>query len=261
MSGESNNATNKSSADGPLEEPSPTASDGAGSASTSIATDLYDIVAEVHLSGPELLLVPTLEATSDVTVTTENLTATTPCHLFISVAGESFDAFERALQHDHTVAEPTLVESHENRRVYRVRPVTDVELLAPRCPELDARIIDVQSSDGGWVVQMQLSNREALVSFRDYCLDSDVTFRVNQLGNANDWEGTDVVGLTEKQKQLLRIAYKYGYYEIPRRISQNELARELDISTSAISQRLRRDTEQLIGATLGVEKDCDSELS
>ncbi|WP_458210706.1 helix-turn-helix domain-containing protein [Haladaptatus sp. NG-SE-30] len=42
---------------------------------------------------------------------------------------------------------------------------------------------------------------------------------------------------------------------MPRRISQNELARKLDISTSAISQRLRRDTEQLIGSTLAVDKE------
>ncbi len=73
--------------------------------------------------------------------------------------------------------------------------------------------------------------------------------------NAADREEMDVVGLTEEQKQLLCMAFERGYYEIPRRISQNELAHKLDISTSAISQRLRRDTEQLIGSTLAVEKD------
>jgi predicted DNA binding protein len=264
MSGESNNATSRPPADGTLGDPSPTvAGDVGGGAGndTGVATELYDIVAEIHLSGPDLVLTPTLESTSDVTVRKEHLTGTMPQHLFVSVTGEEFDQFERALASDHTVADATLVEKYDGHRVYRVRSVTDVELLAPRCPELDARIHHVESSDGGWVVRMQLPGRDALVSFREYCLEHDVTFRVNQLGNADDREENDVVGLTEKQKRLLRMAYKCGYYEIPRHISQNELAHKLDISTSAISQRLRRDTEQLIGATLGVEKDDDSHSS
>ena len=253
MSGESNNATNQPHS-GSLTKLAPTVSN---NDETGIERQLYDIVAEVSLSGPDLLLSPTIKAVTDVTIETEHLTGTTPKHLFISVRGEEFDTFERELQQDHTVAEPVLVETYEGRRVYRLEPISTVELIAPRCPELDARILDVESGDGGWIVRMQIPTRQALVSFREYCLENDVTFRVNQLGNATDHEESDVVGLTEKQKQLLRMAFECGYYEIPRRISQNELAHELDISTSAISQRLRRDTEQLIGSTLAVEnKDC-----
>ena len=250
MSGESNNVTNQPHT-GSLTKPTPTVSN---NDETGIERQLYDIVAEVSLSGPDLLLSPTIKAVSDVTIETEHLTGTTPKQLFISVRGETFDAFERELQQDHTVAEPVLVETYDGRRVYRLEPVSTVELIAPRCPELDARILDVESGEGGWVVRMQIPTRQALVSFREYCLENNVTFRVNQLGNATDHKETDVVGLTEKQRQLLRMAFECGYYEIPRRISQNELAHELDISTSAISQRLRRDTEQLIGSTLTVEK-------
>ncbi len=250
MSGESNNVTNQLHS-GNLTKSTPTV---ASSEKAGIEQKLYDIVAEVSLSGPDLLLSPTIKAVSDVTIETEHLTGTTPKHLFISVRGEDFETFERELQQDYTVAEPVLVETYEGRRVYRLEPVSTVELIAPRCPELDARILDVESGDGGWVVRMQIPTRQALVSFREYCLENDVTFRVNQLGNATDHKETDVVGLTEKQKQLLRMAFECGYYEIPRRISQNELAHELDISTSAISQRLRRDTEQLIGSALAVTK-------
>lgn len=251
MSGESNNVTNQPPSDG-IAKPTPAVTDGDTSG---IERQLYDIVAEVSLSGSDLLLSSTLRATPDNTVRTEYMTGTTPKYLFISVFGETFDEFERALQRDHTVADPVLVETYDGRRVYRLEPISSVKLIAPRCPELDARILDVESNDGGWTVRMQIPTREALVAFREYCLENDVTFRVNQLGNAADREDMDVVGLTEKQKRLLRMAFECGYYEIPRRISQNELARKLDISTSAISQRLRRDTEQLIGSTLAVEKE------
>ncbi len=256
MSGEPNNATNQPQSPG-LAEPTPNVTDvsDASIESQSIERQLYDIVAEVSLSGPDLLLSSTIRAAPDVTIRTEHLTGTTPEQLFVSVCGEQFDTFEREIQQDHTVADPVLIETYDGRRVYRLESTSSVQLIAPRCPELDARILDVESNEDGWTVRMQIPTRDALVSFREYCLENDVTFRVNQLGNATNREETDVVGLTEKQKRLLRMAFECGYYEIPRRISQNELARELDISTSAISQRLRRDTEQLIGSTLAVEKE------
>ncbi|WP_458209789.1 helix-turn-helix domain-containing protein [Haladaptatus sp. NG-SE-30] len=251
MAEESNNAAEQPPSDG-LTELSPTATD---NNTPAIEQQLHEIVAEVSLSGADLLLSPTLKAAPENSVRTEYMTATTPRYLFISVVGDTFDKFERELQCDHTVADPVLVETYDGRRVYRLEPISDVKLIAPRHPDLNARILDVESSNGEWNVRMQLPNREALVSFREYCLINDVTFHVNQLANTADREEYDVVGLTESQKQLLRMAYERGYYEIPRRIAQDELARELDISTSAISQRLRRDTEQLIGSTFAVEKD------
>ncbi|WP_458210675.1 helix-turn-helix domain-containing protein [Haladaptatus sp. NG-SE-30] len=206
MSGESNNVTNQPPSDG-LTELTPTVSDGD---TPGIERQLYDIVAEVSLSGSDLLLSPTLRSVPDTTVRTEYVTGTTPEYLFISVFGESFEEFERALQRDHTVAELALVETYEGGRVYRLEPISSVKLIAPRCPELDARILDVESGDGGWNVRMQIPSREALVAFREYCLKNDVTFRVNQLGNAADREEIDIVGLTEKQKRLLRMAYECG---------------------------------------------------
>lgn len=62
--------------------------------------------------------------------------------------------------------------------------------------------------------------------------------------------GTTVV--TQKQRTVLARAWEHGYFEVPRSISTRELAGELGISHSTLSETLRRGIENLVGAWLAV---------
>ncbi|HET7322915.1 MAG TPA: helix-turn-helix domain-containing protein, partial [Halococcus sp.] len=57
-------------------------------------------------------------------------------------------------------------------------------------------------------------------------------------------------GLTDDQEQTLVTAFEAGYFDIPRGTTIQELGEELEVSDSAISQRLRRANSSLIAATL-----------
>ena len=81
------------------------------------------------------------------------------------------------------------------------------------------------------------------------------TFHVQQLYDADSDADTDSTRLTGNQRDTVLTAYQLGYYDVPRGISQGELAGELDVSTSAISQQLRRATGQLIASTFVVDED------
>lgn len=48
------------------------------------------------------------------------------------------------------------------------------------------------------------------------------------------------------QRETLLTAYRQGYFGIPRRTNQADLAEELEISDSALSQRIRRGVSKLI---------------
>jgi predicted DNA binding protein len=61
----------------------------------------------------------------------------------------------------------------------------------------------------------------------------------------------DLGSLTDKQRQTLRLALRTGYYERPRETDLTELATELGISKSAVSQRLRTAEHKLIKQALG----------
>ena len=62
-----------------------------------------------------------------------------------------------------------------------------------------------------------------------------INFSIRSIGY---YHGTRL--LTQKQNQILQIANKKGYYDIPRKISLSNLAKELNISPSALSETFRR---------------------
>ena len=53
-------------------------------------------------------------------------------------------------------------------------------------------------------------------------------------------------GLTDKQNEILRIAYKKGYYGYPRKVTINQIAKEVKKSYSTVQEILRRAESKMI---------------
>jgi hypothetical protein len=73
-----------------------------------------------------------------------------------------------------------------------------------------------------------------------------IRFRVVLLSDANFSLDSPLTKLTEKQKEVLVTAYKLGYYDIPRRINSEELAKKLGIVSSTFGEHLRKAERRLI---------------
>jgi hypothetical protein len=52
--------------------------------------------------------------------------------------------------------------------------------------------------------------------------------------------------LTEKQREVLIAAYKYGYYDLPRRINSEKLGEMLNIGSSTLGEHLRKAERRLL---------------
>ncbi len=52
--------------------------------------------------------------------------------------------------------------------------------------------------------------------------------------------------LTEKQREVLIAAYKLGYYDIPRRINSEKLAKKLNLGNSTLGEHLRKAERRLL---------------
>jgi predicted DNA binding protein len=56
--------------------------------------------------------------------------------------------------------------------------------------------------------------------------------------------------LTAKQKRIVQLAFEYGYFDYPRQIRQRELAKLCGISSSSLSEILRRAEKGAVKAYL-----------
>lgn len=204
------------------------------------------VIAEVCLEHDHLLLRPALRRTADVSVELEYWTVLEDGRtvVFFGASGSTFGAFETALEEDPTVTDPIVVDQYPQQRVYRVTLTERTLRFVGHTAEVGGRILDITSSRDGWIVQLRFPDRDALVSFNHFCKQREISFHVNHLRLSRQGERA-VVGLTAKQEHLLTVAYEEGYFDVPRGISQDELAQKLGVSKSAVSQRLRRAMNEL----------------
>lgn len=56
--------------------------------------------------------------------------------------------------------------------------------------------------------------------------------------------------LTSRQKQILLTGYALGYYDVPRRISSDDLSRHLNVDKSTVVEHLRKAERKLIGSII-----------
>lgn len=207
-------------------------------------------IAVVHLVHDELPLVPTIEHCSDVTLRYEYGTTIGEQHLqFVSAFGVENEVLEAAMTADPTVSNAICVATFENRAVYRVTVETDLEIVPARCVEDGVFTFRIMSAEGGWIARVHLPDRDALSAFRHRARDRGISFRVNNLYDSSVSD-EQTYFLTEQQHEILIMAYYAGYFDVPRRATQDDLACRLDISDSAVSQRIRRAVSELIAATL-----------
>jgi len=63
---------------------------------------------------------------------------------------------------------------------------------------------------------------------------------IEEVGGYDHRPGRLFAELTERQRQVLRTAIDQGYYDVPREVTYEDIARELDCSASTVGQHLRR---------------------
>ena len=56
--------------------------------------------------------------------------------------------------------------------------------------------------------------------------------------------------LTKKQAEVLRVAYELGYYDVPRRITSEQLGRGLGLRAATVVEHLRKSEKRLLDAML-----------
>jgi predicted DNA binding protein len=112
----------------------------------------------------------------------------------------------------------------------------------------DADITYIRVTPTGWIQAGWFANRATLDEFSSFW-QRNTGFTLRKL--VSDERGEDSgIGLTDRQRQALVTSYRMGYFDIPRQASLDDVATELDITASSLSERLRRAQSHLIKTTV-----------
>lgn len=103
----------------------------------------------------------------------------------------------------------------------------------------------VTTLSDGWRITQQFADRDELAKVREFARNMDISFHLNQLYESASPD-RDLIGLTDKQRVALLAAYEAGYFAVPRKASMATVAAALDISSSALTERLHRAQAHLI---------------
>jgi hypothetical protein len=177
-------------------------------------------------------------------------------------AGGDFDAFETALAEDPTIASFERIADEDGARLYRVEYTDGLpEVAAYRASvALDGTVLRAENDGAGWLVRMRFPDRESIAAFCERCWEAGFDLHIRAVYDRAEESPESRFGLTSPQYETLLTALRSGYFSIPRGASLQDVADELDVSSQAASERLRRGMKTLVDATLADAEETETPI-
>mgnify|MGYP000462914475 CR=1 FL=1 len=216
------------------------------------------ITAKVHIEHEHLSLVPTLQRLDGVKIRVITQGTTDPGSTYFPFLIEYDDpeALEAALEADVTVEEFELIDRTNDTAIYYIKHTPQTRLISSIVTEENGFLVHTETKNGGWLVHLLLPDRAALNTIWEYAIANDIALDIIEIYSNEDAGGESSYGLTDEQRAALQLAFAEGYFNEPRDISLSEVAEEMDLSSTAMSGRLRRGMRNLVAATIA-ERDRD----
>lgn len=207
------------------------------------------LIVEYRESSPDIKLTDVARAVPELTLTIQRWHKSDDhlVNLFLLAEGDSesagFDRLESALddlEHVNSI-EPIVTESAA--RLYHVTLVSKLDIL-PEDADVMGLVNDIRIEPEGLYITGYIADRAELVKTREFLEERGLDMQVERLYEAR--EERESAPLTAEQREALSVAYEMGYFAVPSRATQADVAAELGITTASLSERLKRGQERLI---------------
>lgn len=132
-----------------------------------------------------------------------------------------------------------------------VSSAVDERCICPVLNRVDCVSSIEMSDENGMLLSVTVPDREVIRALVADLRDHGATVklrRINQLKRDQN-DGTielEADAITPKQREAIDLAIELGYYDIPRQADLEDLAEQLGVSRSAVSQRLNRAESRVI---------------
>ncbi len=203
-------------------------------------------IAEFRIPAADTTMGRTFEAVPALTIELESSVSNSLPSLWAS--GVERATLEGAFRADPTVDDFVMIAETDDRILYDVDSPA-AQRLYDHLLAADGSLLEGSGTDGWWQFKMRFRSRDHLVETHECLADREMTVDLVRVTDISSALGSGT-RLTPEQHEALVAALERGYFQIPRQITMEELATELDISHQALSERLRRAYGTLVDAEL-----------
>jgi len=163
-------------------------------------------------------------------------------------SNDSVEAIEAELSEETEIESFTIVDRTNGEALVRVEWSELTDELFEALAATSASILEGVGEEDTWRLQLRFDDHDQLSKFFRRCAEKEMSLHLETVHNPGVHQPLDEQArLTDDQREALEAALEAGYFEVPRRTNLVELADQLGISDSALSQRLRRGTGAILG--------------
>lgn len=164
------------------------------------------------------------------------------------ISGSDPASVESRLENHNYCQDVKKIMSTDDRTLFELQWNDDFDGLIQTLLDAHVTMLQATGNTEYWEFHLRFPTHEHLSNFSQMLTEKGVSVTLHHLYNPAP--EVNESGLSPEQRDMLILAYRNGYYEVPRRTNLAELAEEQYITDSALSQRLRRATSQLIEQSL-----------
>lgn len=207
-------------------------------------------VAEFTIPSEVLPFGDTLAANDDIWIEVERIVPTQDTALpFFWVWGDKPERFMDAAEKEPHVSDTELLDTTENGALFRAKWSPNSEIIRG-IRQMEPTIIESEGTAERWRFEIRAQDRDAFNEFQRIFQEQDIPVNLVRLYDLSEVVKGEQHSLTQQQRETLIRAYREGYFEKPRQITQEELGEQFDISSRAVSDRLQRGVRNLVASTL-----------
>lgn len=172
---------------------------------------------------------------------------------FLWATGGSADAFQDAMVADPTVDSVAVADEFDEEVLFRMQWSDEFRGLIDEMVDHEAAIVRARASEDQWTLRLRFATESMVSEFQSFFEKRGHEFEVHSLGQPSVPRQGEM-GLTPEQRTALEVAYRTGYFDIPRETSAEAVGDQLDISGNAASERLRRGCRVLVESSILVNR-------
>ena len=220
------------------------------------------VIVEFTVAGEDFLLGEVLNAVPEVVVEIERVVAhaderVTP---YFWISGEDDGAFDAGVAEDPSVENVVALDDFGDASLYRADWVEEEVDVVDAFRTIDMVLLEATGRRGCWQLRLRFDDQCDLEAMNEYRRTHDFDATIGRIYHPDDPNAGGQFGLTPTQRDTLVAALEAGYYDLPRKVTHEELSDRLGVSQQSISHRLHRAHGNLVRNALTVG-DQDVETS